>query len=84
MVEKKYGIQSMGDVDIKTVDAKSLADISKVKIDETMSKEDRMLDFVKKVKNPFCFLCNDVIVKVSFSETTDTLEDKLTNYFLTL
>lgn len=59
----------------------SLIDISNIKIDVSMAKEDRIKDFIEKIKNPYCFKVGDVIVKSSFKENTGTLQKKMEQYF---
>ncbi len=70
-------LEELEKVDIRTVDASTLADIGKIRIDRTLPKEERLLTFIREVKNPFCFICNGMVVKTSFSDTDENLESKL-------
>ncbi len=70
-------LEELKKVDIRTVDASALADIGKIKIDRTLPKEERLLAFIREVRNPFCFICNGMVVKTSFSDTDESLENKL-------
>lgn len=70
-------LEQLKKVDIRTVDASTLADIGKIRIDRTLPKEERLLAFIKEVRNPFCFICNGMVVKTSFSDTDESLENKL-------
>ena len=56
-------------VDIRTVRKEELVDIEPL-LKEMATKDgiDRKADFIKKVKNPYCFLVGDVIVKSTFTE----------------
>lgn len=36
-----------------------------------------MAGFCKKVENPFCYICNGMVVKTSYSDTNESLENKL-------
>ena len=45
--------------DIQTVDIQNLVDISDVKIDTTMKKTDRIQNFIRDIKNPYCFRCKN-------------------------
>lgn len=67
----------MKQVDIRTVDRESLVDINEIQIDENLSKEERFVEFLRQVKNPYCYRCGKMIVKVSFSDTEVTLEERL-------
>lgn len=70
-------LEELKKVDIRTVDTSTLADIEKIRIDRTLPKEERLLAFIREVRNPFCFICNGMVVKTSFSDTDESLENKL-------
>lgn len=74
-------LKKMEMVNIKTVDAESLADIRDVKIDPKLPKEERIAEFLKQIGNPYLFRCNGCVVQVSFTDTDRTLEDCLQDYF---
>ena len=44
-------------MDICTVAKESLVDIRDVKIDVSKSREERISDYIRQVKNPYCFQC---------------------------
>ncbi|MCM1136930.1 MAG: hypothetical protein NC400_15320 [Clostridium sp.] len=77
-------LKELADVDILTVPKESLADIRDVKIDGSKSRDERISDYIKQIKNPYCFQCNGMIVKVNFSQSGGTLEEKLAGYFLSV
>ncbi|NSG11501.1 hypothetical protein HFM87_03660 [Blautia producta] len=70
-------IEKMKMVDIRTVKACDLVNIEHVDINTELPKEERWLDFAQKVKNPFCYICNGIIIKTSFSDTEESLESRL-------
>lgn len=72
-------LEQMRNVDIRTVDKSTLVDIKNVKIDETLPLRERMLDYLRQIKNPYCYLCNGVVVKAAFSGKT-TLEECVARY----
>lgn len=74
---------SCKDVDIRTVDRNTLVDINDVNIDKKLPREQRLEDYVRQIGNPYCYKCGEAIVKISFSETTSTLEDHIENYLKT-
>lgn len=80
----KLDYDQMKQIDIRTVDVNTLVDIEKIEIDKTLSKEERISDFIKKVKNPFCFKCNGMVVKTVYRESGENLEDKLVGLFVTM
>ena len=74
---KLIRIEELKQVDIRTVDADTLVDIDEINVDKTLPRTERLQDFISKVKNPFCFIYNGMIVKTSFAETNENLEDKI-------
>lgn len=65
---------TLDDVSLDDVD-----DIRDIKIDKRKSSNERILDFLNTVKNPYIFKVNGKLVKISFSNTDKTAEDCLTN-----
>ncbi len=58
-----------------------LVDIDSVTIDPSKSREERINDFLAQIHDPYCFLCRGIKVRISFTGTGGTLEEKLTEYF---
>lgn len=73
-------LEEMSRIDIRTVDPDTLVDIRNVKINHELPKEERILDYIRQIKNPYCFKHGKIIVKVSFSDTQDTFEQKFESY----
>lgn len=73
-------IEEMQKVDIRTVDPDTLVDIKDVKVNTELSKEERMLNYIEQIKNPYCFKCGKVIVKISHANTEITIEDRMESY----
>lgn len=80
----KLDLEVMRNIDIRTVDPATLVDIRDVKIDKNLSQSERVRDFIRQIKNPYCYKCGKAIIKVSFSDTTATLEDRLEHYLKSL
>ena len=53
-------------------------EIGSIKIDKRKSSNERILEFLSKVKNPYIFKVNGKLVRMSFSDTDKTAEDCLT------
>lgn len=79
-----FDFESLKNVDIRTVDTDTLVDIEDIKVNLELPKQERIIDFVKQIKNPYCYKCGKVVVKVSFSDTNSTIEDRLESYLMTL
>lgn len=68
--------------DVGKIDRKELRDIAVIQIRQDLSHNEKVLAFLKDIKNPYCFLCGDVPVKVCFSESGPQLDQKLQDYFI--
>ncbi|MCD7734474.1 MAG: hypothetical protein LUE89_08005 [Clostridiales bacterium] len=73
-------LEQMRDVDIMTVDPQTLVDRKTVHVNEKLPREQRVRQYARDIKNPYCYLDDGVVVKVSFSDVKDTLEDRLLAY----
>ena len=84
---KKYNIEELREklercrnVNLDDVKLENVDEITSIKIDRRKPSEERILDFLTKVKNPYIFKVNGKLVRIRFSENTDlTAEDCLTN-----
>lgn len=52
-----------------------LVDISSVVVNKELPKEERIADFIRQIKDPYNFRCGKYVVKISFTENGQTLED---------
>lgn len=66
------------EIDIRTIDKSTLVDIADVHINTELPAPERVADYIKQIKNPYCYLSNGIVVKVSFSGKC-SLEDCLKN-----
>lgn len=57
----------------------SLVDIRDVKIDRSMSVEDRMKSYVEQIKNPYMFKVGNTVVRVFYANTQATINDNFVN-----
>ena len=57
---------AMQNTDIRTVDPKDLVDIKDVTILEDLPLPERVRDYIRKIKNPYCYLSHGTVVKISF------------------
>ncbi len=80
----EQALMKMKETDVCKVSKTELVDIKNVVIDESLEKSERLTDYMRQIKNPYCFLCNGIVVKLNFSESEDTLGKKLDSYFLSL
>jgi len=73
-------LDAMKEIDIKTVDRDSLRDIREIKIHTELPKKERILDFIQQIGNPYCFRYGDYVIKLSFTDTEVTLEDRIISW----
>ena len=73
-------IEAMQNVDIRTVDPDTLRDIRDVTVNTDLPKRERILDFIRQIGNPYCYRHGKYVVKISFTDTDVTLEDRMLAY----
>ena len=73
-------IEAMRNVDIRTVDPETLRDIREVEVNAELPKRERILDFIRQIGNPYCYRHGKYVVKISFTDTDVTLEDRMLSY----
>lgn len=77
-------LEALRQVDVRTVDPDTLVDIKELDIDKTLPREQRMAEFVRQVKNPYCFKVGKVAVSVGYSGDGVTFEQRMEHYLQTL
>ena len=73
-------INSLREIDVRSVDPDTLRDIRDVKVNVELPKRERMLDFIKQIGNPYCYRHGKYVVNVSYTDTDVTLQDRLLSY----
>ncbi len=58
----------------------NLRDIRDIKINQDLPKEERIIDFIRQIDNPYLFKCGDITVECVFSEDDVSLDDRLKQY----
>jgi hypothetical protein len=67
------------DIPFSEINVDDVDEISSIKIDKRKSSDERILDFITKVKNPYVFKVNGKLVRIRFSDTDVTADECLTN-----
>lgn len=52
-----------------------LVDIMSVVVDQNLPKKERILEFLRQIRNPYHFRCGDMVIHVSYNENGRSLED---------
>lgn len=68
-------------VELQTVDKSTLVDLRDVKLDKRLSQNNRMLSYIKQIKNPYVFKVGDMAVKISFIDTDRSFKSALESVF---
>ena len=71
---EKYEKIPLSEIDINEVD-----EITEIKINKRKSSNERILDFLNTVKNPYVFKHKGKLISIGFSDTDKTADDCLTN-----
>ncbi len=61
---------------IEGIDKSQLVDLRDVKIDQRLTKENRIKSYIKQVKNPYLFKVGDTAVRIRFTESGPSFEEK--------
>lgn len=69
-------------VNIGAVDAQKLSDISTLELNNSLPKEKRAAYVLEKLKNPLCFRCGDMGIKLEFDDSGQSIQDVLTNFYI--
>lgn len=71
---EKYEKMPLSEIDINEVD-----ELTEIKINKRKSSNERILDFLNTVKNPYIFKHKGKLIRIGFSDTDRTADDCLTN-----
>lgn len=75
-------LEAMKNTNPVLVSADELVDINDVQVNQSLSKAERIAEFVMQIKNPYCFKCGDFVVKTRFSDNGLSMEDCLQSILL--
>ena len=67
------------EIPLDEVNPDDVDETTDIKIDKRKSSNERILDFLNKVKNPYIFKVKGKLVRIRFSDTDKTADDCLTN-----
>lgn len=70
-------VDEMKRIDVTKVNRADLIDVKDVSINRFLNQERQINDFVRQIKNPYCYKYGDYIVKIGFEDTEVTLTDRL-------
>ena len=74
-------LEKMRSIDPLTVNSDELIDIREVEINNELPKEERLLDYIIQIKNPYLCKCGNLVIQCEYTETDITLNDILKQIF---
>ena len=81
---KKYNIKELEeklkiskDIDLSKINIDEVDDLNEIRISRRKSKEERIIDFISKTKNPYIFKVNGRLVKLEFTNNGRKAEDAI-------
>ena len=77
-------IEEMKNVDVWTVDRDRLVDINEIEIDDSLPPKERAAEFLRQIKNPYCFRVGTVVVKNVYSDDGVSLQERFEQFARTL
>ena len=79
---ESLSITAMKNANLATIHRDELVDIRDVKVNTSLPKRERAIDFIRQIGNPYCYRHGKYVVKVGFSDTEVSLEERLAGYIL--
>ena len=83
---EKYNIKELEEklkrckyIEVNEVNIDDVDELSEIKISRKKSKEEKILDFIVKTKNPYIFKVNGKLVKLEFTDNGTNAEDAIIN-----
>ena len=70
-------LSEMKDIDIKNIKTNDLVDIRDVSVEGNLAKPERVREFIRQIKNPYCYKYGDFVIQAEFSSNGVSLEDRL-------
>ena len=70
-------LNNMKNAVIDDNNAAELVDINSIVIDENSDMKSKVLKYIEDVKNPYLFKVGDTIVKINFSDSDKTINEKI-------
>lgn len=80
MTAKEY--RALLDVDFDDVDIKDMPDMAEIKINKSLSQEERQKQYLDKVGNPYLIRIGNMKIKVRFANNGISMEQAFENLLL--
>jgi hypothetical protein len=77
-------LDAMNGTGTTETDRTNLVDIRTVKIDASLPAALRTERYLEQIRNPYCFLCGEAVVRIRFEPNGEDLKNRLKNYLKSL
>ena len=55
----------------------TLVDINDISVNKDLPKPERIKEYIRQIKNPYCFKCGNFVVTAKYSDKGSSIEDCL-------
>jgi len=83
MTNMHMSLENMRMIDIRTIDTNNVIDANDINIDANLPMPERVTSYIRQTNNPYVMRVGKIIVKMSFSETTMSVNDCMKRYLKT-
>ena len=66
---------------IRPINKGNLVDIRDVRVNQELPVTEKILEFIALAKNPYIYKYGDKVIRISFSETDVSFEERIKSYF---
>lgn len=73
-------LKKLAEVDVRTVDITTLADLRDIAIDTKAPVEKKLASFIRQTGNPYVNRIGDYVVKVRYQKEGSTIDEKMEEY----
>ena len=73
-------VETMRSVNPKTVDRSTLVQRDSIRLEPAAAQDDRLRDFIRQIRNAFCYLDGRTVVTITFPTTDTTLAARPEHY----
>lgn len=68
-------LRQLRDMKLQEINENELVELKSVDVDKTLPIPERVADFIEKIRNPYCFKVDGVVVKLKFTENGGSFQD---------
>lgn len=68
-------LEALKNVDIERVNRSDLIDIETVSVGKHIKDEDRIAEFIRQLRNPYCFISGKYVIKARYTDNGPTIEE---------